>query len=60
MMPVNSKGEFGLIFIFDNIYAHRPWKKGVAITECPQLEVSDNFPVHEDIKWCVVMTLRDS
>ena len=58
--PVNVLGEFGLIFIFENIYAHLPWSHIETVSLCPdQLRVSESFAVPEDNKWCVVMTLRN-
>ena len=57
--PVNVLGEFGLIFIFENIYAHLPRRFRVTRSLCrDQLRVSESFAVPEDNKWCVVMTLR--
>jgi hypothetical protein len=58
--PVNVLGEFGLIFIFENIYAHLPWSHIETVSLCPdQLQISESFAVPEDNKWCVVMTLRN-
>ena len=60
LQEVNVLGEFGLIFIFENIYAHLPRRLRVTLSLCPdQLRVSQSFAVPEDNKWCVVMTLRN-
>jgi hypothetical protein len=57
---VNPEGEFGLIFIFEDIFSPLLRTSTRPISLCPSLlKVKESFPVPEDNKWCVVMTLSD-
>ena len=59
-MPVDASSKFGLIFIFDDLYATRPRHYIHTLSLCPEtLQVKESFAAPEDHKWCVVMTLRD-
>ena len=60
LVPVNNWGEFGLIFIFDDIFSQEPRRATYTASLChDRLKVKESFPVPEDNKWCVVMTLSD-